>query len=61
MGYRGGTLQYTTGQPGLENLAFFQWVLRYAYDKNNNLETRRIAVLQLIIATFFMLKEESDL
>ena len=33
----------------------------YAYDKNNNLETRRIAVLKLIIATFFMLKEESDL
>ena len=34
---------------------------RYAYEKNNNLETRRISELWLIIATFIMLKGESDL
>ena len=44
-----------------EKICLFSMSKRYAYDKNINLETSRIAVLQLIIATFIMLKGESDL
>ena len=45
----------------MRKFCLFLMSKRYAFGKNNNLENRRIAVLQLILATFIMLKGESDL
>ena len=45
----------------MRKFGLFSMSQGYAYAKDANLETRRIAVLQLIITTFIMLKGESDL